>query len=220
MKTIGKKRVFQGAYYFIKLLFFSHLIYFLINLILNYSIPFDKKSEVTIRGYISLIENNWNPIEVKTLNEKGESTFLMHKSGFVRFDFKNWKDALDKDSVLYIVFYNLWLLMGLFISFQLYTIFRALYKKSTFEGRNTLKLRWIASTIIVMPLIKNLAQYFFTSFARSNFLLEGHAIHLPQNDSFFQFPYLPYLVVGLLVFAIIEIYKEGMRLQSEADLTI
>lgn len=219
MKT-RKKLVFQGAYYFIKLLFFSHLFYVLINLFLNYSIPFDKESKVTIRGYISVIEDNWKPMEVKTLSERCDPTFLLHKSGFVRFDFQNWKDALDKNSVLYIIFYNLWLLMGLFISFQLYTIFRTLYKKRVFEGKNTSKLRLIASTIIVMPVIKNLSQYFFISFARSNFLLERHTIHLPQNNSFFQFPYMPYLIVGLLIFAVIEIYKEGMRLQSETDLTI
>ncbi|MFV0591870.1 MAG: DUF2975 domain-containing protein [Draconibacterium sp.] len=220
MKVIRKERVFRGTYYFIKFLFFLHLLYILVNLILNYSIPFDKKSEVTIRGYVSVIEKDWQPMEVKTLNSKCEPIFLLHKSGFIRFDFNSWKDALDKNSVLNILFYNLWLLMGLFISFQLYTIFRTLYKKATFDTRNTLKLRWIASTIIVMPFVKYLAQYFFTLFARSNFQLEGHSVHLVQNNSFFQFPYLPYLVVGMLVFAITEIYNEGMCLQSETNLTI
>ncbi len=217
---IKKNRVFQVAFYFIKLLFFSHLLYVLINLFLNYSVPFDNKSNVTIRGHISLIEKNWKPTDVKTLNEKSESTFLLCKSGFVRFDFKNWKDALDKNSILYILFYNLWLIMGLYISFQLHTVFRALYRKRTFEMKNTFKLRLVASIIILMPVIKNLAQKFFTSFAQSNFAFEGHAIQLSCNYSFYQFPYLPYLVVGILIFAIIEIYKEGMRLQTETDLTI
>jgi len=215
-----RSRVFKGAYYLIKLLFFSHLLYFLLNLFLNYSVPFDKKSQVTIRGHISGIENNWKPTEVNNLDEKCESTFLYFKSGFVRFDFNNWKDALDKNSVLYIVLYNLWLIMGVFISFQLYTVLKTLYKKGTFEKKNTFRLQFIATTIIFMPVVKNFAQKYFTSFAQSNFAIEGHVIQLSRNNSFYQFPYLPYLVVGLLIFAIIEIYKEGMRLQTETNLTI
>jgi len=220
MKAIKSNRVFRTMYYLITLFFFLHLFYFLVNLFLNYSVPFDKKSEFTIRGHISLIENNWKPMEVNSLNARCKPIFLLYKSGFVRFDFDNWKDAFNTKSVLHILFYNLWLLMGLLISFQLYMIFRSLIKTKVFEKVNTRRLRLVAATIILMPFIKNLSQMFFLSFARTNFSIEGHTIHLPQNHSFYNFPYLPYILVGLLIFAIVEIFKEGMRLQSETDLTI
>jgi hypothetical protein len=159
-------------------------------------------------------------MEVTSLNEDCKPILLLYKTGFVRFDFNHWKDALTINSLLYMSFYNLWLLMGLFITFQLYRIFKSIAKDKVFKKENTKRLRLVALTIIVMPVAQNLAQRFFLLFARANFEVNDNNIGLPQNHGFFDFPYLPYLIVGLLIFAIVEIYNEGMRLQSEIDLTI
>lgn len=220
MKAIKTKNVFKVTYYLIKTFFFLHLAYIFFNLFLNYTIPFDGKSDFTVRGHVALIEKGWKPMEVTSLNENNKPIFLMYKTGFVRFDFNNWSDALNINSILHILFYNLWLLMGLYISFQLYSIFKSLFKTRIFEKKNTVRLRLMAVTIILMPVVKNFSQRFFVSFAKANFALEGHSVHLQQNPDFYNFPYLPYLCTGLLIFAIIEIYKEGMKLQSETDLTI
>lgn len=220
MKSKNSNWIFKVAYQLSRLFFILYLLFFLLNLFFNYSVPFDGSSKFTVRGHVSLTEKDWKPMEVTTLNENCNSTFLLYKTGFVRFDFDNWEDALTINSILYILLYNVWLLMGLFIIFQLFQVFKSIVKDRVFKKENTKRLRLVALTIIVMPIIQNLSQRFFFLFARTNFEVNGNNIGLPQNHDFFGFPYLPYLAVGFLIFAIVEIYNEGMRLQSETDLTI
>lgn len=220
MTTKIKNRRFTIIYFLV--LFFSALnVAYVLFFLSDFYAPFRSSAEFCIRDKIILMENNNLFSEIKSSSSNVEPVIFHWKEGRLSFYFKDWHEVLqENDVIIYILFYILWFLLSLGVTLLLFRIFHSIKKKGVFEKANINRIRIIASFIVLMPVAKYFSLLFFTKFSKANLILENHNIVFFREYDSTPFPLTPYFWVGLLIFAIAEIYREGIRLQTENQLTI
>lgn len=108
--------------------------------------------------------------------------------------------------------YMLWLLF----TWQLLKVFKSLKENRIFETRNVWRLRVVAIIVGLSPVLNLIRNLIYPSLLQKNaILLPNHRIAYYYDYSMFEGIF--YMVIILLV---IEIFKYGISLQQEKDLTI
>jgi hypothetical protein len=128
--------------------------------------------------------------------------------------YKNYKDV--SSSAWIILFLNSsQYLIWLVFTWQLLKVFKSLKQSQIFERRNIWRLRIVAFIVGISPIIELIRNIFYPSLFAENAVLPHHRIACYYDASMFEG--LFYMVIILLV---VEIFKYGISLKEEQDLTI
>jgi hypothetical protein len=128
--------------------------------------------------------------------------------------YKNYKDVSPKAAVIFflnVVQYLIWLLF----TWQLLKVFKSLKQSQIFDKRNIWRLRVVAIIVGISPVLELIRNIIYPSLFAENAVLPHHRIAYYYDASMFEG--LFYMVVILLV---VEIFKYGITLKEEQDLTI
>lgn len=138
-----------------------------------------------------------------------------HKGVFVA-----WK-------IFYLMSLNLGLLFLFFVLYQIRNIINSVYRmtksdnmplrESVFSNKNILRLRYIAFGFIAMPLIELLSYYLDKLFLERYIRMDAVSVLPISGISSISWEYI---FVGLLFIVMIGVFKKGVSLQEESDLTV
>lgn len=107
--------------------------------------------------------------------------------------------------------YFVWLLF----TWQLLKVFKSLQENKIFEKRNIGRLRVVAFVVGISPIIELLRNIIYPSLFAENAVLQHHRIAYYYDYSMFAGIF--YMIIILLV---VEIFKYGISLKEEQDLTV
>lgn len=223
MKEAMKKPFIKVMYYTSKAIFGLHLALLIIIAVGNYFDPFGyfhgEKLKFTIRGNVSVLEKNWKPLRTGELITIQDSIgvkpiFLMKKSGFSRIDYTDFAKAFTfinmAITLLDMACWWIWLVL----TYQLMRIISSLKNSIVFDRSNIKRLQIIAIVFGIVPVLDFIKNTLYAKLLKSTVLIPNHSILPEQSDI--------YTGIGimLLVFVLIEIFRYGLSLQKENDLTI
>jgi len=186
--------------------------------------------QFSIRGDVNLTERNWNLLDsTEYTSIQKEATadpfILMKKSAFVRLDYSDLSVLSSLKMIILILFDMGSWLIWLVLTFQLMKILRSIKSKGIFESDVVIKrLRLIATVFITAPIISAVAKRMFTNLVTETLSINGHFIWYSRD-----FKYITSLIdhhilsgaaVALLILVLVEVFKRGIELKSETDLTI
>jgi Protein of unknown function (DUF2975) len=107
-----------------------------------------------------------------------------------------------------------WLALALWVIGQLRGFFRTLRDRRPFVPANALRLRRIASAVILSEIARATIVFFESYYAMTHFTLPGLVLDLRPELNVFA------IVDGLIILVIAEVFREGTRLNEEQSLTI
>ncbi|MFC1493352.1 DUF2975 domain-containing protein [candidate division KSB1 bacterium] len=139
----------------------------------------------------------FNNVEVKVLT--GELTMNASSTGF-------W--LMVTEAML------IWILMGMFILFQVRKIFYNLTKEHPFEQENVKRLRIIGFAMIGAEIINWLLFWIMNLIYSDDFYL------YPGEISFGLDKNITVIFIGLVILVIAEIFRVGLDMRKEQELTI
>lgn len=129
--------------------------------------------------------------------------------------------------MLYLVALNLSTIFFIFVLFLIRNIVNSVYKSyktdndsigcCVFTRKNISRLRCISVGFVIMPFIELLVYYLDKLFLQRYVSIDGMSI-VPVNG--IGSVAWDYILVGLLFFVLIEVFRKGLRLQEENDLTV
>ena len=90
-------------------------------------------------------------------------------------------------------------------------------RESVFSNKNILRLRYIAFGFIAMPLIELLSYYLDKLFLERYIRMDAVSVLPISGISSISWEYI---FVGLLFIVMIGVFKKGVSLQEENDLTV
>jgi hypothetical protein len=90
-------------------------------------------------------------------------------------------------------------------------------RESVFSNKNILRLRYIAFGFIAMPLIELLSYYLDKLFLERYIRMDAVSVLPISGISSISWEYI---FVGLLFIVMIGVFKKGVSLQEESDLTV
>lgn len=134
----------------------------------------------------------------------------------VMLDFNTAESFFQLRHMVYLFFQNMTWVLAVFILYQMYRIFQNLDRRDTFREDNTRRIRWIALAVLFYPLTS----------VESALQLKAIVSRLPGHGlSFSSVPVLTEQVIlggllSLVIFALAEVFRTGVHLQQEQDLTI
>ncbi|TAE87916.1 MAG: DUF2975 domain-containing protein [Bacteroidetes bacterium] len=128
--------------------------------------------------------------------------------------YKNYKDVSLKAAVIFflnVVQYLIWLVF----TWQLLKVLKSLKQSQIFDKRNIWRLRIVAFIVGLAPILELIRNIIYPSLFNENAVLPHHRIAYYYDASMFEG--LFYMVIILLI---VEIFKYGITLKEEQDLTI
>ncbi|MBS3912942.1 MAG: DUF2975 domain-containing protein [Bacteroidetes bacterium] len=165
--------------------------------------------------------SDWHQTEVKSKNEKQEIPFLLtHKKTYASYHVKLSQGRNLVMIVNLIVYHAIWLCITLIFL----RIFRSLKNGSYFQRQNITRLQLIAAVIFVAPILKQIYNLQFFAFSQENITITDYNLWM-RKDIFFLPAWInSEMVFGffgmLLVLAITEVFRKGIELKTENDLTV
>lgn len=140
---------------------------------------------------------------------------------------EQYKGVLIVWKILYFLTLNLMMLFFIFLLFQIRNIIRSVYRamgnektnitNCVFSHKNIRRLRYIAYGFIIMPFIE-LGNYYLDKYFLSHFIKIKDITISPIVD--ISSISWDYILVGLLFIVLIEVFRRGIVLQEENDLTV
>lgn len=186
--------------------------------------------QFSIRGDVNLTEQKWDLLDSTeyTIAQKeliADPFILMKKSAFVRLNYEDLSVLASLKMIVLILFdIGSWLIW-LVLTFQLMKILRSIKSKGIFDSDVVIKrLRLIAPVFISAPIISAVAKRMFTNLVTDTLSINGHFIWYSRD-----FKYVTTLLdhhilsgaaVALLILVLVEVFKRGIELKSETNLTI
>ncbi len=191
---------------------------------------FDKDDGVrfTLRGNVSMVEENWKPLPEESLTLKSDKLVkpivLQKESGFVRLDFSNFQEAMNPQSALFLLldlaFYWIWLI----VTFQLMKILSLIKRQEIFNDSVVRRLKWIGLVFLISPVIVVFRDYLFSNLVVSILEIPNHYIVFPRAFKFMPVFVRAEVIIGfgimLLFFIMSEVFRYGITIKRENDLTI
>lgn len=169
-----------------------------------------------IRGWVTTVAEN-KPVVLP--HPDGSGDYKMYNFGeqkLVMVEFANLSALFQSRYLAYILFQNLAWVLGIFILFQMYRIFRNLDAGTTFPLENMRRIRLIALAVLVFPVVRYVAANLI---ANISYEAQGHQITMARPPIFTENLLLGGLL-SLVIFALAEVFKSGSQLQQEQELTI
>jgi len=215
MKSASNPIIIKALYWFFRIGFYLHALSTLALILLDHITYWDGW-KYTIRGKFGIREEHWRPMKVNIIDETAKPIFMMYKAGWVRFDYRNIPEGLTLKNITITLLSISVLLVTLAITYQLMKIFSSLVKNQIFDMKNIRRLRWIGFCIIAVPVLKFAYNQLFFEVVQEKISISGHKIGAYGIGSSF---YLM-LLLALMIFTLTEIFKYGLSLQKENDLTV
>ncbi len=169
-----------------------------------------------IRGWVTTVVEN-KPIVLP--HPDGSGDLKMYNFGeqkLVILEFANMSGFLQARYLGYILFQNMAWVLGIFVLYQMFRIFRNLDIGATFRSDNTSRIRRIAIAVLAFPIVRYFAAQLMSGIA---YEAQGHQITVARLPIFTESLLLGGLL-SLVIFALAEVFRSGAQLQQEQDLTI
>lgn len=179
-----------------------------------------EKPFFTVRGEVHCIAQNWKPLreteEYLVKDRVGVNpVYLMKNSGFARLDYTDFNKAFSFRNVMITILDIAHLWIWLVLSFQLMKIISSLRASKVFDLHNMLRLRIIALVFGVAPILEAIRNNMFAGLLKS-------IIEIPNYFILSKYNFMMYYGIGIMlfIFVLAEIFKYGLQLKQENDLTI
>jgi len=220
MKVLKDTKLIHYLAAGINIFFYMHLLIFVFLLIFDHVNPFDDPTKFTIRGRVGIFERNLTALPDDSVGEFLNENFLIRKSGFIRFDYTSVGEVLTLNNFSYFMLDSFCKFLWLVMTFQIRQVFRSTIRLKIFDSDNLKRVRFISGVLFLIPFVQYFTHKMFAFVVRQeivsdeNFIPEGVFI-VPIRD-FNE----PLIAIALLVLAIGEIFRYGVQLQTQNDLTI
>ena len=209
-----KNSLIRSIAVIVNVFFYLHLLVFVFLLVFNHFYPFDVQNRFTIRGWVQVNPEHWRPEPVESIGNFDDQTMLFMKKAFIRFDYTSLPEALTWNNVRFFFMDNFVKVLWLLITFQMRNIFRSLAKEHVFKSQSLNRIRIIALLFLLIPFAKYLSNLWFLPIVMSEVKVEGHFIRMIEGFD------ISMLGFAILIVGLGEVFKYGIQLQKQSDLTI
>jgi hypothetical protein len=167
---------------------------------------------------VGLKPDNWKPIkDIGTSNNTISISGIKHESALLRLDYLKWEEWLNLPILLYLFLSFIEKITVILILLKLIHIFRHLKERRVFVPSNVNCICHIGFCLLSIPLIKLLSGITIKPYLMNQVKTIGYQIM--QRSVIWNVEY-QWLITGLLVLLLAQIFSEGVQLQQEKDLTI
>lgn len=173
-------------------------------------------NEPFIHGWVTMATEQET---IGTPHPDSSKNMTLYHSGhhkLVTIEFADMSLLFKEKYLVYIVFHiAAWVLL-IIVLYQMYQILRNLERGLVFQASNVRRIRWIALSILTIPLLLYVSGWIL---AGITYTFHGHQYVTDMPDLHRERVVIGTLV-ALVIFALGEIFRTGIRLKEEHDLTI
>lgn len=171
----------------------------------------------TIKGWVTTTDNPIRPVSLTNTPVNGDLSLTnFSQQQFLAMHLASRGDLFHSKYLGFISFKTLAWLCGLLVLYQMLRIFQNLNQGQTFREENIRRVQYIAFLLPAIPLTAFLASRILAGIVRS---LPGYqSVAVRPADSVANIG--GGLLIALLIFSLVEIFRRGANLQHEQDLTI
>lgn len=150
--------------------------------------------------------------------ETGDGATLYHTGHhkLIKIEFAEMNLMLQERYLAYIIFHIIAWVLGIVILYQMYRILRNLEQGRVFYETNVRRIRHIALAVLCIPVLLYVSGWILEGITYS---FHGHQYTTDMPDLHRERVIIGALV-ALVIFALGEIFRTGIRLKEEHDLTI
>lgn len=169
-----------------------------------------------IRGWVTMVTEQ-DPEGMPHPDGSNDVT-LYHSSHhkLVTIEFADMGLLFKEKYLAYVVFHIAAWVLALVILYQMFRILRNLEQGLVFQGSNVRRIRFIALAIVSIPLLLYISNWVL---AGITYTFHGHQYMTDMPDLHRERVVIGALV-ALVVFALGEMFRTGIRLKEDHDLTI
>ena len=136
--------------------------------------------------------------------------------------FKSFSEVIDVYYFLHLICSNIKYVILYFICLTLANLYKSISEKRLFEDKNMPALRLIGVALLAILIFDRLAIYIMNQyvthhpelFSKLNITLSSFSELIPSSTIYYM------LIAESIYFMIIEIFRYGIKIQSENDLTV
>lgn len=143
-------------------------------------------------------------------------TYNFKEQKLVMLDFATAEAFFQIRHLVYLLFQNMTWALAVFISYQMFRIFKNLDDGNTFQTENVRRIQWIAVAVFAYPITKLESELLFKGIVMR---LEGQQMGFVPQALLSEKIILGGLLC-LIICALAEAFRYGVQLQQEQDLTI
>lgn len=209
MKNSSKVTLMQVLHYVFGSLLLACTLLFLLTLLAE--LGFNGKP--CVKGWVTAVDFKYpGPLQ----SPDGARLYRFSGAGFYMKEFDQISAAWQWSVALYFLAKMTGWLIGIWVLYQLMRLFRNLHQGLIFREENIWRMRSIGVASILFPVAKYLESNMLAYCSRQSSSFGEIVVEKGfQNET----AVLP-LLVAVLVFALVEIFRAGFNLQQEQDLTI
>lgn len=170
-----------------------------------------------IHGWVMMVTEHDEPIG--TPHPDGSNGMTLYHSGhhkLVTLEFNEMSTMLRGRYLVYILSQSLAWILGISILYQMYRILRNLEDGRVFHMKNVRRIRLIALAALGIPIVHFFASWILVGIT---YTFHGHEYSTEIPDLHRERIIIGALV-ALVIFALGEIFRTGIRLKEEHDLAI
>jgi len=221
MKNLTKESLIKTLYWFFRIGYWFHLTLIIFLFLVNYIFIDEKGLYFTVRGDFKVSEEKWRP--TKEFNYIGTDTnakpiVLLSRSGWARVDYYDLSKAFTPRNIGITLADMLWFILSLTITFQLMKILRSIMQKNVFDDYNIRLLRWIAFAVGLMPICESFQKFWFSQVIQQSIGFSKYFVVVKRG--LYMSEITQGLIMMTLILVLIEIFRFGINLKQENDLTI
>lgn len=169
-----------------------------------------------IRGWITTASLSGSEQILPFSPEEQMKVYALDNRKLVMVEFTSLSAMMQLKYLGYLLFQQIPWLLGIFVLYQMFLLFRDMDRGVVFPLENVRRIRRIAAAALLYPV----AQY-----GSGTFLWNIVQTRYGQSDSFVRSPLFLEPValsafVALVLFGLAEVFQTGAKLQQEQDLTI
>ncbi|HLP93231.1 MAG TPA: DUF2975 domain-containing protein [Saprospiraceae bacterium] len=134
----------------------------------------------------------------------------------VMVEFSNVSAMMQLHYLGYIFFQLIPWLLGVYMLYQLFSLFRDMDRGKIFPQENVRRIRRMATAVLVFPVANYISGAFLWNIVQTQ---RGQSVSAPLSPLFLE-PILQAGFIALILFSLAEVFRHGFQLQQEQDLTI
>ncbi len=214
MSTWKKFTVARVLHYLFMLLTAGGALALLLNLSAYFGVASDGPF---IRGWVTTVAESGNPVLLPHPDGSGDvKLYNFGEQKLVMLEFADMSGMLKARYLFYLFFQNMAWVLAIYVLYELMRIFRNLDRGRIFQDENARRIRRIALAVLFFPLMGFIASRILTGVTyEAGGQTIGRVLPAAHLESL-----LMGVLVALVIFALVEIFRSGVQLQQEQDLTI
>lgn len=127
----------------------------------------------------------------------------------------SWSDILQVKVVMYLALVSLSIGLGLSFIYQFHKIFKSLRAGHVFQSVIIKRVRYIGLILLFAPFVDGLSKLMYNQFVLNQIDISGFKVNTSMTIGI-----TSDLIMGFVVLALAEVFKVGLQLQQEKELTI